>query len=322
MMMKHIIFLPVFMFSVTITGQGHNTLLPQPQEIRYGSGKLPLAELTIYLPPKASEEDRFNASQLSDYLGRRTGIVLPVVNVRQGRQVVIEHGDMPALPGLDEKKGQESRESYRLTISKDGIHIKAGSSAGAFYAIQTIRQMPECDGKNCFLPEAEISDWPELPYRGLLVAYAEGAVFNEQFTKEIIDELARFKSNQFMFYSESSIELDSFPLVGYKSKVKKETIRRLIQYARERHVDIIPFQALYGHLHDIFRTERYSSLSTVPYGFEFDPTNPQAREMVKKMIKEISDLFPSPFFHVGFDETWFTRRLARMERSSTRTSIF
>ncbi len=116
-----------------------------------------------------------------------------------------------------------------------------------------------------------------------------------------------------MFYSESSIELDSFPLVGYKSKVSKETIRRLIEYAKERHVDIVPFQSMYGHLHDIFRIEKYSSLSTGDYGFEFDPTNPKAREMVKKMVDEISDLFPSPFFHIGFDETWFTRRLSRMQ---------
>ena len=72
-------------------------------------------------------------------------------------------------------------------------------------------------------------------------------------------------------------------------------------------------QALYGHLHDIFRIEKYSSLSTVPYGFEFDPTNPEARKMVKTMVDEICDLFPSKFFHAGFDETWFTRRLSRMQ---------
>jgi hypothetical protein len=262
---------------------------------------------------ESSREELFNASELSAFLKSRTGIIVPIVNEKSGKQIIIKQATLSPLPGLNEAKGAESREAYKISIKSGGISVKGNSSTAAYYAFQTLRQMAEGSGDEAFFPEAEISDYPALPYRGLLVAFGEGAIFNEQYAKDIIDELARFKSNQFMFYSESSIELDSFPLVGYKSKVPKETIRRLIGYAKMRHVDIIPFQALYGHLHDIFRLEKYSTLSTGQYGFEFDPTNPKAREMVKLMVDEISDLFPSPFFHIGFDETWFTRRLARMQ---------
>ncbi len=293
--------------------QNHPQLLPQPQQIKYGNARLRLKDLSIYLPMGSAREDIFNASELNSFLTSRTGINIPVVNEKNGRQILISHGNRSALPGLDEPMGPESREAYKISINKDGISITGKSSASAYYAVQTLKQMTEGSGDDSYFPEADINDFPALPYRGLLVAYGEGAIFNEQFTKDIIDELARFKSNQFMFYSESSIELDSFPLVGYKSKVSKEEIRRLIKYAGERYVDIVPFQAMYGHLHDIFRIEKYSSLSTGQYGFEFDPTNPQAREMVKKMVDEISDLFPGPFFHIGFDEAWFTRRLARMQ---------
>ena len=311
--MKKVFILIFCSFLLDAAAQDHPALLPVPQDIKYGSGRLIIKGLTIFLPENASPEAVFNAAELSGFIKKRTGINLPVVNQKKGNQIVIIQGDLPALPGLNEKSGPDCREAYKLNITKNAISINGRSSAAAYYAIQTLRQMVEGQGNESFFPEAQISDFPALPYRGLLVSMGEGAIYNEQFAKDIIDELARFKSNQFMFYSESSIELDSFPLVGYKSKVSKETIRRLIKYAKERHVDIVPFQALYGHLHDIFRIEKYSSLSTGPYGFEFDPTNPEAREMVKKMVNEISDLFPSPFFHIGFDETWFTRRLARMQ---------
>lgn len=311
--MKRLVPLLFTILCFPAVAQKHPQLLPQPQQLKYGNNQLRLKELSIYLPPQAGKEDKFNAMQLNTFLKSRTGIDVRVITERKGNQIIITHGNGGALPVLNESRGPESREAYKVSIKKDGIIISGNSSAAAYYGIQTLRQMTEGSGNEAFFPEAEITDYPSLPYRGLLVAFGEGAIFNEQFTKDIIDELARFKSNQFLFYSESSIELDSFPLVGYKSKVPKETIRKLIEYARERHVDIVPFQALYGHLHDIFRIEKYSSLSTVPYGFEFDPTNPQARDMLSKMIREISDLFPSPFFHVGFDETWFTRRLARMQ---------
>jgi hexosaminidase len=311
--MKNLVLILLSVIWIPCRAQNHPTLLPQPQQIRYGADQLKLTELSIYLPFQSREEDIFSAGELSSYLKSRTGINIPVSHKKMGKQIIITHGNLPSLPGLNEVTGPEGREAYTMKIDGKGIYINGKSSAGAFYAVQTLRQMAEGSGESAFFPEAEITDYPALPYRGLLVAFAEGAIYNEDFAKDIIDELARFKSNQFMFYSESSIELDSFPLVGYKSKVSKEEIRRLIEYARERHVDIVPFQALYGHLHDIFRIEKYSSLSTGRYGFEFDPTNPQARAMVKKMVDEISDLFPSPFFHIGFDETWFTRRLAKMQ---------
>jgi hexosaminidase len=312
-MKKTIIFLLLSSAFVMVRAQDHPVLLPRPQQIKYGNNQLKIADLTIYLPAQSAQDDIFNANELAGFLKNRTGITVPVIKENKGKQVQISHGNLPVLPGLNETSGPDCREAYTMKIDKNGIIIKGNSSAATYYAIQTLRQMAESSGSNSFFPEAELSDYPALPYRGLLVSMGEGAIYNEQFVRDIIDELARFKSNQFMFYSESSIELDSFPLVGYKSKVPKAAIRRMIEYAKERHVDIVPFQTLYGHLHDIFRLEKYSTLSTGRYGFEFDPTNPQAREMVKTMVNEISDLFPSPFFHIGFDETWFTRRLSRMQ---------
>jgi hypothetical protein len=41
----------------------------------------------------------------------------------------------------------------------------------------------------------------------------------------------------------------------------------------------------------------------VPHGREFNPSNPQVATLMAKWVQQLTDLFPSPFFHIGFDET-------------------
>ena len=171
---------------VTVRAQDHPVLLPQPQQIKYGNNQVKIADLTIYLPAKSAPEDVFNANELAGFLKSRTGITVPVINEKKGKQVQLSHGNLPSLPGLDETSGPKCREAYTMKIDKNGIIIKGNSSAGAYYAIQTLRQMTEGSGINSFFPEAEISDYPALPYRGLLVPMGEGANYNEQFAREII----------------------------------------------------------------------------------------------------------------------------------------
>src|SRR3989449_8298752 len=47
---------------------GHNPLLPRPQEIHYGAGKLAVRGLGIRLVAEPSAEDRFSAEHLSNCL--------------------------------------------------------------------------------------------------------------------------------------------------------------------------------------------------------------------------------------------------------------
>ena len=66
---------------------------------------------------------------------------------------------------------------------------------------------------------------------------------------------------------------------------------------------MVPCMELYGHLHDLFRVERYSSLAILPHGTEFDPRKPEVGALLANWIDQLADLFPSPFFHIGMDET-------------------
>ncbi len=164
--------------------------------------------------------------------------------------------------------------------------------------------MIEGNGDKAFLPEAEIEDWPSIAFRGFMMDMSHAQLPRIDEIKRQIDFLSRWKANQYLFYSEASIELEGYPLLMADARFTKEQIKEVIEYARVRHIDVIPNMELYGHLHDLFRLETYSDLSVIPHGGEFKPMDPRVKPLLEDWIAQISSLFPSPFLHIGFDETW------------------
>lgn len=290
----------------------HGPLLPQPQQITYGMGHLAVQGLGIEFATPPSPEDRFAATQLSKWLGSRAGTEIPIwENKGNGPAIVLDRtGAVDALPVPGETPGSNSREAYEVKVTPAGVTIHARSSAGIFYGAETLRQLVEGEGEQAVLPEAEIHDWPSLAYRGTMVDMSHGPLPTEEEVKRQLDFLARWKVNQYYFYSEDSIALKGFPLLNPEGRFTQDQVRAIIAYARKRHIDVVPCLELYGHQHDLFRVEGYSNLGFLRYGSDFDPRSPQVISVLSNWIDQFAQLFPSPFFHIGFDETGETKQLA------------
>lgn len=280
----------------------HNPLLPRPQQLKYGAGRFAVKGAHIAIAGQPAPEDRFAANELA------AALHIPVSKGAGPAIVLKRTGAVDALPGADEHAGADSRESYALRVTPAGVEIASRSSAGVYYGTQTLRQMVEAGG---FLPEAEIHDWPSLPYRAFMMDMSHAQLPTVEEIERQLDFLARWKTNQYYFYSEASIELKGFPLLMEDARFTPEQVRRVIRYARERHIDVVPNLELYGHMHDLFRVERYAQMGVFPHGGEFSRRDPHLRELLSDWIAQISDLFPSPFLHIGFDETWTLEREAR-----------
>ncbi len=293
------------------------TLLPKPQQVRAGEGRLLLDSVSIRFAMNPSLEDRFAAEQLSLILSDALGKPVPIVEAKgKGKSILLNRtGNLDPLPVPGERTGPESREAYTLKITSEGVEIRSSSSAGLYYAVQTIRQLVEGKAEASFLPAAEITDWPDLAYRGTMMDMSHGPLPTVDEVKRQIDFLARWKANQYYFYSEASIELDGYPLLNPEGRFTKEQVREVIAYARRRHIDVIPCLELYGHLHDLFRVEKYADLAALPHGGEFNPRNPKVMELLSDWAEQFVALFPSPFVHIGFDETWQIEMAARKEGS-------
>ncbi|HEV2245648.1 MAG TPA: beta-N-acetylhexosaminidase, partial [Terriglobia bacterium] len=302
----------LYMVCSVSTSSAHNPLLPRPQQINYGSGQLAVRGLTIELTSPASPEDRFAAEQLAKWLTSRAGAEIPVMERKEsGPAIVLERtGAVDALPVPGEKPGPDSREAYELKVTPGGVTLRARSSAGIFYGAETLRQLLEGEGERAVLPEVDIHDWPSLAYRGTMVDMSHGPLPTAEEVERQLDFMARWKANQYYFYSEDSIELKGFPLINPEGRFTQDQVREIIAYARQRHIDVVPCLELYGHQHDLFRVERYSELGFIRYGRDFDPRSQQVISLLTDWIDQFSRLFPSPFFHIGFDETGETKKLS------------
>jgi len=304
---------------------GHNPLLPRPQEIHYGAGKLAVRGLGIRLVAEPSAEDRFSAEHLSNCLSGLAQEPVPVSAGEASSTVIVlkQTGRIDALPVPGESPGPDSREAYVVKVTPKGGEIQAKSSAGLFYGVQTLCQLVEGNAAEATLPEAEIRDWPSLAYRGTMVDMSHGPLPKEDEIKRQLDFLARWKANQYYLYSEASIELEGYPLLNPGGRFGKDELRRIISYARERHIDVVPNLELYAHLHDLFRIEKYSQLSDLPHGTEFDPNNPQVMALLSNWIEQFANLFPSPFVNIGFDETFQIEMASKQQgAAATPTRLF
>jgi len=300
----------------------HQPLLPRPQQVRYGSGTVSVRGLVVRLGANASPEDRFAASELGRVLGVEGDSLTPAEGHPRTIRLV-RTGAEGALPVPGEPPGADSREAYALSVTRDGIEIRSPSSAGLYYGVQTLRQLVEGAGADATIPEVEVRDWPALAYRGVMVDMSHGPLPTVEEVTRQLDFVARFKVNQYFFYSEASIELDGYPLLNPDGRFTRAQVRRIVEYARERHIDVVPCLELYGHLHDLFRVEKYAHLAALPHGGEFDPANPEVATLVADWAGQVVGLFPSPFVHVGFDETWQIERAARREGArSTPAALF
>ncbi len=87
--------------------------------------------------------------------------------------------------------------AYLLDIEEDGISIMAYDERGAYYGLQTLRQIVEQhpDGQ---LPCLSINDWPDLPARGVVEGFY-GTPWSHQARLSLIDFFGRYKMNTYVY---------------------------------------------------------------------------------------------------------------------------
>jgi hypothetical protein len=104
---------------------------------------------------------------------------------------------------------------------------------------------------------------------------------------------------------EHTFRSELHPLIGPEGgSLTPAEIRELVAYARKYHVELVPEQQTFGHLHKALRLEKYASLAETPYGDVLSPQQPGSYQLIADWYNELDDLFPGQFFHIGEDETF------------------
>ena len=155
----------------------------------------------------------------------------------------------------DKLDAEASAEGYILQVGKKSITIAANAEAGFFYGLQTLRQLVH--GKKT-LTQCRIKDWPAFKYRGYMQDSGRNFRKLDRLKKEI-DLAARLKVNLFHWHLTDHhgwrVQCKKYPILNNPKTRERDhndtysysEIRELIQYARKRHVLILPELDMPGH---------------------------------------------------------------------------
>ncbi|NJP34697.1 family 20 glycosylhydrolase [Micromonospora sp. HSS6-12] len=265
--------------------------------------------------------------QLAALLRPATGYPLPVTDAARPEPA----GGIALV--LDDDPGL-GPEGYRLDVTPAGVRIGATTPAGLLHGVQTLRQLfpaaienPTPVAERWALPGGSITDRPRFAYRGAMLDVARH-FFGVDAVLRVIDHLARYKLNHLHLHLTDDqgwrIAVDSWPrlaTVGGATAVgdapggwyTKADYRRIVAYAAQRHITVVPEIDLPGHTNaalTAYPELAPDGVAPPPYtgtevGFSYvDPANERTYDFVADVLGEVAALTPGPLLHVGGDEAF------------------
>lgn len=256
-------------------------------------------------------------------------------------------------------KDDLGEEGYQLKVTKEQVVARATSRHGMFNAIQTIRQLYK--GSDGELPVCRIEDAPLHSWRGFMLDCARHFIPVSEIER-LIDVAAMHHLNVFHWHL-SDDQGWRLPVEGYEKLTegglfyRNEEIERIIAFAKERFVTVVPEIDVPGHVGALLLA--YPQLGfnapkapVTTWGVKASVLNPSSDatwNFLNALLKSLCDLFPGEYLHLGGDEcvhdpwladegcrklvaeekladgaalqVWFTTKLANLVISMGRTPL-
>lgn len=337
MNIKHALALATTIVSMQLCAQKNTqlSLVPQPAHIEEGQGSFTFSKLV-----KTSADE---------YVGDSINWVLTNFEKNFTATTGTQFKHVKKGATLQLKRNQAiSSEGYKLQITPTQIRIEASRPAGFYYALQTLQQLLPTrsviagitnDTTTSYtLPVVNIEDSPRFAWRGFMLD--EGRHFyGKKEIKKILDVMAAYKLNRFHWHLTEDqgwrIEIKKYPkltevgawrhskTLAYGSTVPdgeryggyytQEEAREIVNYAKERFIEIVPEVDIPGH--------SQAAVASYPELLACDPQNhhevwlsqgvsadvinvasPKAVKFAKDVIDELTNIFPFGYIHLGGDE--------------------
>lgn len=315
-----------------IEAKGPACVIPAPVSYEISDGSFSLSHgISFYIdaPDSAPGFNELESELFSDGFVRAPKKSAADIRIKVGDSRSRSSSGQKAVPyGPSSWKDTES-ESYTLEVRPDRVLIDAPSFAGAFYALQTLRQMgPEV---MC----CKVSDSPEFGYRGLHFDVSRH-FRSKEFLMKQMDAMALLKLNKMHLHLTDGagwrIEIEGYPRltdfaawrpyrkwsdwwVSDRHYCEKETpgayggyytaqdIKEILEYARKKHIDVIPEIEMPGHSEEVLAAYPELSCTGEQYGSsDFCPGKEETFTFLENVLTEVMEMFPSEYIHIGGDE--------------------
>lgn len=342
------------LLSVASFAQTDIAIIPEPVSLTKGSGQFVLPQ-SLVIETGTSPEIKQTVNFLKDRF-TVTGSQVSMSNAAPNAAIKLS---------LNQKADATiGDEGYQLSVTPSGITIKANKPSGLFYGAQTLIQLFPKEIESAVpvqnvkweAPVVEITDYPRFGWRGLMFDVSRH-FFTKDEVKQYIDQMVRYKYNLLHWHLTDDegwrIEIKSLPKltevgawnvkkVGYFGTFSKPTpdeprnyggfytqedIKELVQYAKDRFVNILPEVDVPGH--SLAAIAAYPELACsagtgpkpeVSSGQSIKdwdkhialvddnlcPANENVYQFLDKVVTELAQLFPFEYIHMGGDETFKT----------------
>jgi hexosaminidase len=241
---------------------------------------------------------------------------------------VIEYKEGLSKNKLNFELNQDiANEAYIIDANESQINITYGDEKGKFYAEKTVEQILR--QSEFGIPQMHIEDSPKYEYRGFMIDCARH-FFTTSDIKKYLDVMADLKLNKFHWHLTDDqgwrIEIKKYPLlteIGSKRSSTRndgieilgyytqEEIKDIVLYAKERFIDVIPEVDMPGHFTAAIAS--YPNLGcqdksinvSESFGIHAEIAcagKDTTYEFCENVLKEVFELFPFSYIHLGGDE--------------------
>jgi hypothetical protein len=321
------------------------SIFPPPREVQARSERFHLdPSVPILVPQAASQEDLALVRLLTAELCDKDGLALDTHSTSAlpatGRFILIGGPENPLIREYLLRPGAEPAvrvpEGYLLEVDAHAVVIAGGDDAGAFYGLQSLRQLIQGEAAHKYVPGIHVRDWPVMPFRGIKV-YLPGHENIAYFQRFLRDFVALYKFNRVIVELNGAMRLDRHPEVnagwlelhrdlnatrrdrspgpgGYYQDsanadtadgevIEKSEVAALVGYARQHHVEVIP--EIPSLTHSYYLLTRHRELAEIPeaeWPDTYCPSNPLVYNLFFDVLDEYIEVMKPRTVHVGHDE--------------------
>ena len=325
-----------------------SAIFPQPQEIASSGSDFTLDnQVRVVVPDDASEQDLLLAGMLVNELSDRFGLYLKIERANDlsgGKRTILMGSienplvrrhctEMNLLAGVESL----GAEGYILQTGNNVVLIAGKDDRGAFYGLQSMRQLLVNKEKEVYFRGALVRDWPDKLFRGIYM-FLPGRENINYFKRFVRDFMALYKFNTLILEMNSCMRLENHPELNYGwlqfardvnyscrnyplgpfhgmeqnsshqdtadgGFLEKEEIADLARWIRRHHIELIP--EIPSFTHSYYLLTGHKDMAAVPQDKWPDiycPTNPKSYELVYQVYDKFIDLIKPKSIHMGHDE--------------------
>jgi hypothetical protein len=323
-------------------------IFPEPREIASSGGDFLVDDgVEIVLPKSASAEDILLAESLSRELADRFGVQVKqarLVKVDASRRVILLGSVTNSLiagycakAGISVSAKNPGPEGYVLRVEPGLVLIAGSDDRGAFYGLQSLRQLAERGPEGLRFRGVKVRDWPDKPFRGIKL-YLPGRNNIPFFKRFVRDFMALYKYNTLIMEMNAGMRLDRHPELNSRwlefardanysrhnypkgtlhnrqpnsshqdtadgAFLEKTEVADLAQWIRQQHIELVP--ELPSFTHSYYLLSAHPELAEVPgekWPDTYCPSNPKSYQLLFDVYGEYIDLLHPKMIHAGHDE--------------------